>query len=779
MASFLQAELQSNRSLEVLKKLCSQGQPHEALDFVGFLCCKARCGTFTIFSHLLQCCVENCDIIGGRAVHSLIAKTGLESNTILGSYLIRMFALGGSLVEASQVFDKLSEPNVFSWSAIISAHTKFGKHERALDLYQGMRKSGLIADGYVYLAVIKACASSACMLWGKIVCSHVIEGSFESDTFVCNALIDMYAKCGCLKDAQYIFKNSSKLDVVAWNALIAGFVQHGHENEALNFFQQMQNGGLSATRVTFACILKACSNLSNLDRGMLIHFYVIETSSESSSSVSNTLIDMYLKCGSSLDALVLYKRSLVRNLVTWNVMVSGLVQQGYGDKALHCWGDMLREGIDPDRISFVSSLKACANIRALYAGKLIHMHMLEVGLESETLVGNTLLDMYCACGAMDDASTVFTGLPKEDVVSWNVIMKGIVQHHCHWETVQLFQQMHLEGVAPTGFTYLCILNAYASLAALMNGKLLHACVVASGFQVDGQMSNALIDMYIKCKSPGDAHKVFDKSSQHDMVAWNTVIAGYVQHENGQEALKLFVDLHQAGLEPDRITFICILKVCSGFAALEEGKIVHTYILSKGIESKISIVNAVIDMYGKWGSMQDAQRVFDRSLLRDVVTWSALMSGYVQQGEYKSVFKIFKSMQHEGVKPDGICFSCLLSACCHLGKVKEGYDYFNSMIEVYGIQPGIEHCNCLVDLLGRAGHLNETRRVLEKMPFLSNSVGWSSLLGHCKTHGNVELGKKCLDNIAVSDEEYATGLVLWSNLYNQSVMREDAKDVKGK
>eukprot|EP00250_Pteridium_aquilinum_P018765 c24206_g10_i1 orf=398-2725(+) len=766
MVSFIEAELRSNVSLELLKKLCRQGQLHQALDIVGTLCGNARCGVPAVFSHLLQCCLEKCDIAGGRAVHSLIAKSGLESDTVLGSYLIRMFTLGGNLVEASQVFCKLSEPNVFSWSAIISAHSNLGKHERALELYHEMKKSGLDADGHVYLAVLKACASSACILWGNVVHFHVIEGSCESDAFVCNALIDMYAKCSCLEDAQYIFEKSSKRDAVTYNALIAGLVQHGHESEALNLFQQMQHGEVSATRVTFACVLKACSNLGNFNQGMLIHFYVIETGSESNLGVLNTLIDMYLKCGSPLDALALYKRSSVRSLVTWNVMVSGLVQQGHGDKALLCWDDMLREGVQPDRISFVASLKACANLGALCGGRLIHMHMLEVDCGSDTSVSNTLLDMYCVCGALDDALAIFTGLPKQDVVAWNVIMKGMVQQDCQWETLQLFRQMQLEGVAATGFTYVCILNAYASLLTLTHGKLLHACVV-SGSRVDVQMSNALIDMYIKCKSLGDAHKVFNKSSQCDMGAWNTMIAGYVQHGKSQEALELFVDLHQAGLEPDRITFVCILKVCSVVAALDEGKIVHTCISSKAMESKISIVNAVIDMYGKCGSMEDAQRVFDQSLTRDVVTWSALMSGYVQQGDYKVVLKMFQSMQHEGVKPDGISLACLLSACCHLGKVKEGYGYFNTMNELYGIHPGIEHCNSLVDLLGRAGHLYETQWILENMPFKSNSVGWSSLLGHCNTHGNFKLGKRCLDNIAVTDEEYATGVVLFSKLYDQS------------
>ncbi|KAH7446392.1 hypothetical protein KP509_01G053600 [Ceratopteris richardii] len=630
-----------------------------------------------------------------------------------------------------------------------------------------MRHSGLDADGHVYVAVIKATKISGSILQGRVVHSHVFEGSLEHDIYVSNALIDMYANVCCLEDAHNIFERSSKLDVVTWNSFISGLLRHGYEEKALTYFQQMQLGGIQATAITFSCILKSCSNLMNRNQGMLIHMLVLEVGYDSDSCLFNTLLDFYLRCCSSCDALVMCRKCVNRNLVTWNIMVSGLVKQGDSDKALGCWADFLREGGNPDRISFLSSLKACGSLGALYEGRLIHAQILEIDLNTDTSIVNTLMDMYCGCGAIDDAYRVFVSLPKEDVVAWNVMMKGILQSGHSWDSLQLFRRMQLECFLPTGFSYVCAFNVIANFLGLILGKALHACVLAYSHIIDMQLRNALIDMYLKCDDLYGAHKFFNRSPQQDMATWNTMLAGFVEHDNAEQALELFGALFQAGLEPDRITIILILKVCTTIAALDEGKTIHAYVIDLGMESKTSIVNVIIDMYSKWESMDDSQCVFDKSHKRDVVTWSALMSGYAQQGEYKFVMNIYKTMDQEGVKPDAITLACILSAYCQVGEVKEAHGFLNKVSEISGVHLGIEHHNHLVDLLGRAGYLLESKQILDIMSHHPNSIGWSSLLAHCCTHGNIDLGKICLSRISETDEEYLTGLVLISNLYTES------------
>ncbi|KAI5084117.1 hypothetical protein GOP47_0000286 [Adiantum capillus-veneris] len=203
--------MQSQASLQALKRLCEQGQLHHALDYVGSLCVNACCQASSLYARLLQCCIDKGDVEGGAVIQVLISSNGLDADTMLGTYLIRLYAATGRLAEASQVFDKIHKPNVFSWSAIIAANSKLGHDERALSLYSDMQQSGLDADGHVYLAVLKAIATL-----GNILC---------------------------------------------------GLVQRGFENKALSYFQQMYMSGLSATKVTMACILKACSNSANLYQG--------------------------------------------------------------------------------------------------------------------------------------------------------------------------------------------------------------------------------------------------------------------------------------------------------------------------------------------------------------------------------------------------------------------------------------------------------------------------------------------------------------------------------
>ena len=224
-----------------------------------------------------------------------------------------------------------------------------------------------------------------------------------------------------------------------------------------------------------------------------------------------------------------------------------------------------------------------------------------------------------------------------------------------------------------------------------------------------------------------------------------------------------------------------LKACVNGDVLNVAKVIHSHVINDdglGDESHHGgIHNAVIDMYVKLGSIEDAQNVFDRSQQRDVVTWSAMMMGYAEQSNYKLVLENFHKMQVGGIKPDGVTFSCLFAACRHLGEVHEGYVYFKAMQKEYGIIPTMEHWNSLVDLLGGSGYLNEADNMLKGMPFDSNSIGWLSLLSHCKTHGAIELGRKSLCKIDSRDDEYATGLVLLWNIHDDVGMWREGNMIK--
>lgn len=229
-------------------------------------------------------------------------------------------------------------------------------------------------------------------------------------------------------------------------------------------------------------------------------------------------------------------------------------------------------------------------------------------------------------------------------------------------------------------------------------------------------------------------------------------------------LNFFQTMLRDGINPDKITFLSILKACSSIAALGHGKMIHEQIIIVGLESDVVIGSILIDVYAKCGNLKEAYKVFDKLPHQDVVSWGAIIAGHAQHGNYRLATKCFEEMQREGLKPHGMIYTSILSACSHAGHVNEGYGYITSMIEDHGIMPSVEHFNCIVDLLGRAGQLKEAVRVLQTMPVPPDVVGWTALLTACRAYGNMEIGRQCFDQIMHLDPDVSFGYALISNLY---------------
>jgi pentatricopeptide repeat protein len=262
----------------------------------------------------------------------------------------------------------------------------------------------------------------------------------------------------------------------------------------------------------------------------------------------------------------------------------------------------------------------------------------------------------------------------------------------------------------------------------------------------------------------DAQSVFNKMQSRDVVTWTAMILGHVKCGEGQKALELFRQMQQEGVRPDPVTFVGVLNACASLVALEEGRCVHQQIVEYGWDSDVFVVNSLVDMYAKCGSIEDAWRVFNRMPSRDVVTWNAILGGCAMHGHGKEALKHFERMCEEGVQPDDITFVCLLLACSCAGLVDEGMRCYASMSTVYRISAKLEHYICMIDLLGRAGHLQEAENMIKAMPYKPHANAWKALLGACRIPGNVEMGERVAKQIVELDPENASGYVLLSNIY---------------
>jgi pentatricopeptide repeat protein len=709
------------------------------------------------FVQVLNACASLRALEDGRGAHKQIIQNGCELDKFVASSLVDMYAKCGSLPDAVRVFNKMPSHNVVSWNIIISGHVKCGQGEKALELFQQMQWEGLLPDPVTFVAVLNACASVRALEEGRRVHEHIIQYGFESNRFVGGSLVDMYAKCGSMEDAVRVFDKMPTRDVVSWNVIIAGHVKSGQAHEALDLFRQMQREDLQPDPVTFVGVLNACASVGALEEGRHAHEHIIRCGCESNKFVVNSLVDMYAKCGRLEDATRVFSKMPLHDVVSWNVIIAGHVTCGQGQKALELFQQMQQEGVQPDCITFVALLNACASVMALGEGKRVHEQITQSPYESNLIVGNSLVDMYAKCGSMEDAVRVFEKMPLRDVVSWNVIISGYVKCGQEREALELFQQMQQEGLQPDSVTFVAVLNACALVGALKEGRRAHEHIIECGCELNKFVGSSLIDMYAKCGSLDDALRVFNNMPLHDdVISWNALISGYVKGGQGQKALELFQQMRKGGLQPDSVTFVALLNACASVGALEEGRCVHEHIIQYGSESNKFVGSSLVDMYAKCGSMADAWRVFSEMPSRDVVSWTAMLQGFAMHGHGDEALEHFEHMCEEGIEVHSVAFICLLSACSHAGLVDEGLGYFDSMGSVYGICATAEHYTCIVDLLGRAGRLQEAEDMIHAMPYKLSAPVWKALLSACRIHGNVEMGERITEQVLKLDPDNASG-----------------------
>jgi pentatricopeptide repeat protein len=282
----------------------------------------------------------------------------------------------------------------------------------------------------------------------------------ENNITLNTALIDMYAKCGAINKAREVLDRLPFRDVVSWNALLAGYAEsQGHES--MDCFERMQIEGIFPNEVTFVCLLKACGNKIAIDEGRKIHDVIVQRGLLKGNFVlGNALVDMYAKCGMVEEAQHILEELPFRDIVSWSSLIAGYAQEGRGHKALACFEQMKREGLFPNEITFLCTLKACGNIGAIGKGKQIHDQVINRGmLEKNIALGNALVDMYGKCGVLLKAQEVLEELPMRDVVSWSSLIAGYAKHgQCH-EALSCFEQMQKEGLSPDEIAFLSALNA--------------------------------------------------------------------------------------------------------------------------------------------------------------------------------------------------------------------------------------------------------------------------------------------------------------------------------
>ncbi|KAH7446147.1 hypothetical protein KP509_01G041400 [Ceratopteris richardii] len=629
-----------------------------------------------------------------------------------------------------------------------------------------------------YIAALKDCTREKNLLKGKKLHDEIEKkGLLIDNVYIGSTLINLYAKCGELEKAQEVLDGQSIRNVVLWNTLISGYVQQGHAAAALKCFERMQLEGFSPDAITLTCALKACAALGDYDKGQQIHIQAVrERLLAKDPMLANSVIDMYAKNGVLEKAEEVFNELNTSDVVSWNALLTGYAQNGHGKKALQLYTRMKSEGLSPNSITYTCILKACGSIGALDVGQEVHYEIKKEGfLQRDSMLANALIDMYAKCGSLDEAQNAFEEIPFRNVISWTSLISGYVQHGYAEKALEIFNQMQSSRFMPNAVTFSCILKACGTIGCLDKGQEIHAMLLRQPvFEEDFMVSTALVDMYVKCGALKRAQEIFDEIPVWDIVTWNALIAGYVHHDLNEEALRCFDRMQQDGCLPDAATYACILKACGGAGAVRRGQNVHADIVKQAVLEEHKDINiGLVIMYTECGMLTDAQEIFDKLPVRDVVAWSVLMAGYSQVGEDKMVLKLFAKMIESGVEPNLVTFTVVLNTCSHRGLLEEGQMYYEMISKDYGLTPTLEHHTCMVDLFCRVGDLDGAVVVIKSMEVSPNLALWHTFLGACVVWKNVKYGRWAFENAVALDEKDGTSYVSMSNLYTAVGRLDDA------
>ncbi|KAG9458747.1 hypothetical protein H6P81_003255 [Aristolochia fimbriata] len=462
-----------------------------------------------------------------------------------------------------------------------------------------------------------------------------------------------------------------------------------------------------------------------------VHSQIISRDLHSDPSLSIKLMRAYAACGHPSATRQVFDETVHRNVVFFNVMIRSYVNNELYQEALLLFKNMGMHGTKPDHYTYPCALKACSGLEDLSVGLQIHNTVIRVGLDTNLFVGNALIFMYAKNSQLADAQRVFSGMPAKDIVTWNSMVAGFAQNGMFSEALDLCKEMESKKQDPDAGTMASLLPAVTNT------------------------------------EPGNVsfvRKMFDKMPRKSLISWNAMIAIYVNNGMASEAVELYSQMEALGVETDPVTLASVLPACGDLSALAQGKHIHEYIKRKKFSMNIFLDNALVDMYAKCGCLKAAREVFDQMRARDVVSWTSMISAYGMHGKGQEAVRLFRMMLESGLKPDYIAFVSILSACSHSGLLGDGRFYYKCMMDDYKIVPRIEHFACMVDLLGRAGQVEEAYEFIKQMPVEPNERVWGALLGACRVYSNESIGLAAADQLFRLVPEQAGYYVLLSNIY---------------
>lgn len=586
----------------------------------------------------------------------------------------------------------------------------------------------------------------------KQIHAQIALTSSFSSAFLSARLVSAYAKLSLLNDARKVFDTCPECcfsNSLFWNSMLRAYVSAFRYGAAVELYSRMRELNFHPDGFGFPLVIRACAVRGDVRLCGFVHTHSILMGLSSNLHVGNELIGMYGEIGLMEVALKVFDHMPLRTRVSWNVMISGFAKNfdcdgafgmlcrmenegwepnsvtytsvissfarcGHGDETWKFYASMREKGVDATAESVAVVLSMCDGMPI--RGEIVHSHVVRGGFEKYIFVSNALISMYGRNGAVEKAECLFSELESKSLVSWNALI-----------------------------------SAYAQ---------------------SGLCDDAL-SAFLRLESSNDNPKL-----RPNVVTWTAVINGFAaSEENKETTLELFRRMQFAQVKANAVTVASVLSSCAELSALPLGREIHGHTIKSSMENNVLVMNALINMYMKCGSLRSGQTLFKKTVFKDIFSWNIMISGYGMHGFGHEALRIFDQMINEGVKPDKVTFVALLSACSHTGLVNEGRVLFNQMSTEYGIKPQVEHYSCMVDLFGRSGLLEVARGVLKSMPMEPNVHVYGAMLSSCEMHKKVDDAEESAAKMLDLNNGAMGGYMLLSRLYAENGRWDEAAEVR--
>lgn len=569
----------------------------------------------------------------------------------------------------------------------------------------------------------------------------ILKLGLVNDSILCDQLLDFYLDHGDFNDAAFLFDKMPIRTFHSWNQIItAGLLSCNHFPKCIRYLIKMVQSlpDYHHHRMIMSSVLRSCfQNQISVRYVRHLQGMLIRNGFSHDLVICNPLVDFYAKNGRTDLAWSVFKGSSSLDRTSWVAMISGFSQNKQELDAFRLYSEMRRSAVIPTTYALSSVLSACTKAGLLREATQVHGQAVRLGLSSETYVCNALVSVYSRSGDMKSAEQIFQNkISKVDRITYNSLISGYAQIGAGEPALQVYKAMERSGIRPDCVTTASLLSSCASIVAPIQGLQLHGYTIKAGFSEDVITEGSLLDFYVNCfDKTENARRYFESTKKENVVLWNVMLMAYGRSGDIHEACRIFTDMQVLSVRPNQYTYPSLLRTCTP-DAFQLGELIHGLVIKTGFAGNVYVSSTLIDMYAKGGDLPSARKILDGMTEKDVVSWTAMISGYTQHEMFSDAIQTFRKMERNDIRIDNIGLASVLTACAGARDLKRGFE-IHGRATVAGYSHDLSIGNALISFYARCGRVSDAQFSFRLIGRIANQVSWNGLIsgfaqsGHCE------------------------------------------------